>query len=62
MGAMVRKVGAGTPTHLIEFIRFTIYTYGCVTKIKTGSVRNVRIYVLSRTTSAGDHGACWLSP
>ena len=45
MRAAVRKVGAESPTHLIEFTRFT--HDGRVTKIRPGCVRNVRMYVIA---------------
>ena len=45
MRVAVRKVGAESPTHLIEFERFT--HDGRVTKIRTGCVRNVRMYVIA---------------
>ena len=44
MRVAVRKLERESPTHLIEFSRFT--HDGRVTKIETGCVRNVRMYVI----------------
>ena len=43
MGATVRKVGVGI-AHAFNLIREITHD-GCVTKIRTGSIRNVHIYV-----------------
>ena len=56
MRAAVRRQERESPTHLIEFARFT--HDGHVTKIRTGCVRNVRMYVIAHRwrlmVSAGD--------